>query len=189
MKRVILVSILLISLWLIPSNLKSQNYVGIGATYLNPISDLSNVNSSSTGFNFIWQSRKYCKYWLGVRVDYASLDTVEGILSSANYYKSLFSFSPEFRYNFIKDNCENYELTPYAIASLPISIIEDKNETLPIGIGIGVGAGLAYSFNFINKCWMIDLNMQYSDKNSIYRDEGRLSFTTINASLNLSVRL
>lgn len=190
MRRILLIFSVLICLYIAPTKLSAQsNYVGIGATYINPMGSFSEVNNSGVGFTAIFESRKYCKYWYGLRLDYFSTDSLEGKQSSDHYFNRAIILSPEFRFNFIPDDCGKYDLTPYANALLSISSISNTDSLSTVGLGYGFGVGAAYSFTMFKKCWMLDLNALYGAPNALYSAERRKSMTSLNVGLSLSVGL
>ncbi len=190
MRRIIQIFSVLLFIFTAPNILTAQNnYVGLGATYINPMGDYSEVNNGGIGFTAIFESRKFCKYWYGLRLDYFKTDSLEGKQASDFYFNRAIIISPEFRYNFIPDDCEKYDITPYANGLLSISSISNTDSLSTVGLGYGVGVGAAYSFQMFKKCWMLDLNALYGAPNSLYAADGRKRLTSLNVGLTLSVGL
>lgn len=190
MKRYLLIFSVLLCFLTAPNILTAQsNYVGLGLTYINPMSSFSEVNNGGIGYSAIFESRKYCKYWYGLRLDYYSTDSLEGKQASDHYFNRAIILSPEFRYNFIPDDCGKYDLTPYANALLSISSISNTDSLSTIGLGYGIGVGAAYSFTMFKKCWMLDLNALYGAPNALYAADGRKRINSLNVGLSLSVGL
>ncbi len=171
------------------SNSFAQNYVGLGASYNLPLSNFKEVNKSSIGYSAHFLSKKYCKIWYGLKMDYFSSDSVDGTLPPNTFFTKSIIISPEIRYNFIPDDCGKYSFTPYANFLLNMSSIGNTDELSRIGLGYSLGAGVAYSFTFMKTCMMLDLNVLHSSPNAILRADGRDKMNLINVGLSLSVAL
>jgi hypothetical protein len=167
----------------------AQNYVGIGGTYVMPLGNFKEVNQSTIGYSAHIMSKKYCKMWYGVKLDYFSSDSSSDVLPPNTHFTNLLTISPEVRYNFIPDDCGKYDLVPYANILLSMSSLGNTDELSRLGLGLSLGGGAAYSFNFMDRCMMIDLNLLYASPNLILRADGRNNLNYINVGLSLSVAL
>lgn len=189
MRKVKLFSILLVLILAFTMNLSANYYIGAGVNYMMPSGDFSNLNENAIGYNFQIESRAYCNWWFGLRIDYYSLDPKDNLAITQDYYEDMLLFSPGFRYNFLGSDCKEYNFVPYGQIQLPISSIGNTDETSRLGFGAIGGAGIAYSFRLFNACWMIDANARYSFPNIIYREETRDAIRYLDLSLSLSLRL
>ena len=167
---------------------RSQFYLGVGPEYIVPMGKFADMNKSAVGFNLQYESRNYCKLWYGFRFDYMSLDSADDNKTGI-YVENALLLSPTLRYNILGDDCYKYNYVFYVQGMLHISSIGSTDELNRMGLGGGLGVGAAYSFSFLKRCWMIDLEGLYSAPNVIYRVDGRESLQSLNISLTLSVRL
>ncbi len=188
MRKLIFISIIII-LFISTEKLKAQYYFGAGAVYKNPIGTMSDVNKPAFGINFQFESRQYCLWWFGLRVDYFSLQEAEDIEIGADSFESEFTISPGLRYNFLGEDCYKYDIVPYAQLLLRISSITGTDELDPLGLGAAAGVGAAFSFSFMNVCSMIDFNALYNSPNMILLNEDRDVLQSIDIALTLSFRL
>jgi len=168
---------------------KSNYYLGAGVNYMMPSGDFSEINKSALGFNMQLESRAYCNWWFGVRLDYYQPDPVDNLAITEDYYENMLIISPGFRYNFLGSDCKEYNFVPYGQIQLPFSSIGKTDESSRLGIGAIGGAGIAYSFRVFDMCWMIDANARYAFPNIIYRDDARDAIRYLDLSLTLSLRL
>lgn len=185
-KRILFLFVLLICIY---SNSFSQNYVGIGGNYIIPLSNFKDVNKSSIGYSAHFLSKKYCKIWYGLKLDYFSSDSSSDVLPPNTHFTNVLTISPEVRYNFIPDDCGKYDLVPYANILLNMSSVGNTDELSRLGLGYSLGGGAAYSFTLFNTCMMLDLNLLYASPNSLLSAEGRNNMNYINVGLSLSVAL
>lgn len=181
--------LLLLLVFAIPSQVKASGYFGAGPLLAVPMADVSDVNEQAIGMTMHYEMRQICQFWYGLRLDYFSMNEVEDLGPTEDYFSDVLNFSPTVRYNFLGSNCRDYNIVPYAQAMATFSSIENSDDLSRLGVGAGAGLGVAYSFSVFNLCWMIDLNGIYSAPNVIYREEGRDMFQSMNVSLTLSIRL
>ena len=149
----------------------------------------SEINKSALGFNIQIESRAYCNWWFGFRIDHYNLDPVDDIAIGTDYYEEAFVFAPGLRYNFLGSDCKEYNFVPYGQLQIPFSSITNTDESGKFGIGAIAGAGLAYSFRVFDLCWMIDGNARYAFPNIILKDDTRDNIRYLDLSLSLTLRL
>jgi hypothetical protein len=173
---------------IITSNAYSKTFIGAGPNFLVPIGVLNFGNDKSFGVNLQVESRNYCTLWYGIRFDYYSLAKKNDIFYETKYYKDAFMFSPEVRYLFLGSDFYNGKILPYIQGMLHISSIGGSDEKSRLGLGAALGGGVAFGTTlFGNPCWLFDFNAVYSSPNCIYRDTGRPTLISINASFTISV--
>lgn len=189
MKKWYGIIILFVLLFSANTKLSANYYLGLGGNYMLPSGEFSEINKAALGLNVQLESRAYCNWWFGMRIDYYQLDPVDDIAITQDYYENMLIFSPGFRYNFLGSDCKEYNFIPYGQIQIPFSSIGNTDETSRFGIGAIAGAGIAYSFQVFDLCWMIDLNARYVAPNIIYKDEARESLRYLDLSLTLSLRL
>ena len=186
MKRSILL-IFIFFLFTLPAS--SQYYFGGGPQYMLPLSDYETANDPDIGFTIHYDMRQWCKFWYGLRLDYFSPEQSDDLLPGQDYFEDFIYISPNFRYNFLGNDCRSYNFVPYVQGMLTFSSITGSDELGSFGIGGAAGLGMAYSFSVFDLCWMLDLNTLYSAPNFIIKDEDRETIQSANVSLTLSVRL
>jgi len=196
MKKTLIAAAVFLIIVLFPVDCLSQFYAGAGFNYAIPNGKLKEINAESIGFNLQLESRKYCRWWYGLRIDYLSFEKVVDIDEITGYYENEVLISPTIRFNIIphtydatgKSKLSN-RFIPYLQGMFNISSIRGTDKANQLGFGAALGGGVAYSFTLFNTCWLIDLNGLYSAPNSITRTGSRPSLETILVSFSVSTCL
>ena len=94
---------------------------------------------------------------------------------------------------FVK-NCYNDKLVPYIQGLLHFGFIDENRakmsrDNIGMEVGAGVGAGIAYTFTWMQRCWMLDLDGVYSMPNIIIQDDAHASLKSLNFGLTIGVAL
>ena len=70
--------IILLALFINIHKTEAQNYIGLGAVYSIPVIDFADINGQSVGGALVYESRRYCNLWYGLRFEYIDFEVNPG---------------------------------------------------------------------------------------------------------------
>lgn len=164
-------------------------YVGFGPSYHLLQEPTSNSNPNDIGLMAEFESRYFCNYWFGINLNYVGLEKADDLTDQDPFFENAIMLSPKFRYVFSFTDAPNYDFNPYIFANLHLGMIQNNDELGSMSLGSGIGAGLAIAIDANDNCYMLDLGLNYSGYNNIYKANGRDDFNTLQFYMILSYRL
>jgi len=185
----IVISIVIVGLFSTSTVLNAQIYGGIGLGYSLPMGDMQNYSPDAYSVILEIESRQYCRIWFGSKIEYFMVSKEPNLLPEDNFYINGIVLSPTFRYNFLPDDCYNYDFVPYGKVIFNLSSLSDEKQNPQLGFGMGFGAGAAQKFSLFDRCMMIDGSLAYTSLNGIARSKNRYEARMITATVTLSVEL
>lgn len=185
MKKVLFLLLIFLSF----TSIKAKYYTGFGLSY-HLIQDPNNqINEDFPALNLHIENRSKCKVWYGLGFNMADIGNVANAPLDSPFFDYYFMLEPSIRYNFIPNNTITYNFVPYVKGSLLLGFLNVEDQLSDRSLGGSLSLGIAKGFNAFGECFMIDLNGGYTGFNTIYREDGRNFFESLNVSLLLSMKL
>lgn len=192
MQKQLLFTALIFTLMLIILQIsEAQISISGGANYILPANKLKEINKPAVGYSLEIQNCMLCRLWYGFRISSYSMTKADEILLSETYYNKILLLEPSIRYNFISNISQSWKrkLIPYVELTGIISSMDKTDNEEKLGLGYSIGLGSSLSFQWIKKCWSIDLRGAWVNPNPLVFAETRQSIQYVDIKLNVGVSL
>lgn len=185
MRRYVLVGLLLL-VGAASASGQSTTFLGAGPTYTLPLDTFAVTNDNALGGTLLYESRKFCQIWFGVRLSYTANRVKEKTGEKIRlFYEDQIVLAPEARYFFAQPT--SFPL--YLVGNLQLSNIAGADSASRAGLGLA--GGLGYLLEYDNDCckWFLDFSAVYQAPNLLLRSSRRPTLSSILLALTFNISI